>query len=176
MTTWQDRVREIWARIAGRRRPRAIYRDLRSMTLGRDPASIATPPGEPWHGATVAAMELSVDGGTATVLAVADGTVSMYLSAGGGVIGAGEHAAVRAEGQRFRSVTAESRGSLSPTVDFPLPAPGEVRFHAVLGGDRATAVAPETALRGGRHPLSPLYAAGQDLLTEIRLASEPVGG
>ena len=176
MTTWRDRLRGIRARLTRPRGSAGMYRELRSTALGLDPASIETGAGEPWNGATVAAMELSVDGGTATILAVADGTVSMYLSTGGGVIGAGEHAAVRAEGRRFRSVVADSRGSLAPTVDFPLPAPGQVRFHAVLGPDRATAAAPETLLRGGRHPLSPLYAAGQDLLTEIRLASELIGG
>jgi hypothetical protein len=119
-------------------------------------------------------MELAVDGATATILAVAEGTVSMYLSTGGGIIGAGEHVAVRAEGRRFRAVLADARGSLMPTTDFPLPTPGQVRFHAVFGPDRATAVASEALLRAGRHPLSPLYAAGQDLLTEIRLATEPV--
>jgi hypothetical protein len=174
MTTWQDRVRGIWARIAGRRPAAAIYQELRSRAFGVDPASVRTEPGEPWNGATVAAMELALDGATATILAVADGTVSMYLSTGGGVIGAGEHVAVRAEGRRFRSVLADARSSLTPTAEFPLPVPGQVRFHAVLGPDRATAVASETLLRGGRHPLSPLYAAGQDLLTEIRLATEPV--
>ena len=141
------------------------------MALGLDPSSIETGPDEPWNGALVAAMELAVDGAAATVLAVADGTVSLYLSTGGGILGAGQHAAVRAEGRRFREVVADSRASLVPTAEFPLPGPGEVRFHALLGDDRATAVAPEAALRAGRHPLSPLYAAGQDLLTEIRLAS-----
>lgn len=143
------------------------------MALGLDPASIQTTPGEPWTGAAVAAMELSVDGGTATIVAIADGTVSMYLSTGGGAIGAGEHAAVRAEGQRFRTVVADARGQLVRTTGFPLPRTGEVRFHARIGEDRFTGVAPEAALRGGRHVLAPLYAAGQDLLTEIRLASEP---
>ena len=174
MTTWLDRVRGIWTRIAGRRSTAGIYQELRSRAFGVDPASVRTEPDEPWNGATVAAMELAVDGATATILAVADGTVSMYLSTGGGVIGAGEHVAVRAEGRRFRSVLADARSSLTPTVDFPLPVPGQVRFHAVLGPDRATAVVSETLLRGGRHPLSALYAAGQDLLTEIRLATETV--
>jgi len=145
------------------------------MALGLDPDRIETPPDEPWSGAAVAAMELAVGGGTATIIAIADGTVSMYLSSGGGVIGAGEHAAVRAEGQRFRTVVADSRGLLVRTGEFPLPGPDEVRFHARVGDDRFTGVAPESALRGGRHPLAPLYAAGQDLLTEIRLASESVG-
>jgi hypothetical protein len=143
------------------------------MALGLDPSQIEAAPGEPWSGAAVAVMELSVDRAIATIVAVADGSVSMYLSTGGGVIGAGDHVAVRAEGQRFRSVVAESRGLLVRTAEFPLPRAGEVRFHARLGEDRFTAVAPEATLRAGRHVLAPLYAAGQDLLTEIRLASEP---
>jgi hypothetical protein len=91
------------------------------------------------------------------------------------VIGAGEHAAVRAEAARFRTVVADARSLLTRTSDFPLPEPGEVRFQARIGQDGFSGAAPESALRGGRHPLSTVYAAGQDLLTEIRLASEVVG-
>jgi hypothetical protein len=97
----------------------------------------------------------------------------MYLSRGGGVIGAGEHAAVRGAGDVFRTVVAENRGLLERTGVFLPPAVGEVRFHARIADDRLTGAAPESALRTGRHPLAPLYAAGQDVLTEIRLASEP---
>jgi len=97
----------------------------------------------------------------------------MYTSAGGGVIGAGEHAAVRGAGDRFRAVVADSHGLLQRTQTFPLPGEGEVRFHARVGDDRLTAAAPEAQLRTGRHLLSPLYDAGQDLITEIRLADEP---
>jgi hypothetical protein len=177
MTTWRDRLRDgllkIRARLGAGRRPGGIYEELRSNVLGLDPASIQTPPGEPWGGAAVAAMELAVGAATATIVAVADGTVSMYLSTGGGVIGAGEHLAVRAEAQRFRTVAADSRGLLVRTAEFPRPGPGQVRFHALVADDRFTGVAPEALLRSGRHTLSTLYAAGQDLLTEIRLASEP---
>ncbi|HEX2470049.1 MAG TPA: hypothetical protein VHK05_05625 [Candidatus Limnocylindrales bacterium] len=173
MPDWRDRLRAVLAGIGGRRRSADTFSDLRSMALGLDPSSIRTPADEPWSGAAVAAMELSVGGATATIVAIADGTVSMYLSSGGGAIGAGEHAAVRAEGQRFRTVVADSRGLLVRTAAYPLPRTGEVRFHARIGEDRFTGVAPEAALRGGRHVLAPLYAAGQDLLTEIRLASEP---
>jgi hypothetical protein len=177
MTTWRDRLRDgllkIRARLGAGRRPGGIYEELRSNVLGLDPASIQTPPGEPLGGAAVAAMELAVGAATATIVAVADGTVSMYLSTGGGVIGAGEHLAVRAEAQRFRTVAADSRGLLVRTAEFPRPGPGQVRFHALVADDRFTGVAPEALLRSGRHTLSTLYAAGQDLLTEIRLASEP---
>lgn len=175
MATWLERLKETWGRIRGERPSKPIFADLRSMALTVDLASLQTPPGEPWGGAGVAMMEIGMDRAVASIVAIADGTVSMYTSTGGGVIGAGEHAAVRAEAKRFRTVVADSRNLLARSSDFPLPGPGEVRFQARIGDEGFSGAAPESVLRGGRHPLSTVYAAGQDLLTEIRLASESVG-
>ena len=141
------------------------------MALGIDPATIEVADGQAWTGALIAAMELGRPDATVTILAVADGSVSMYLSTGGAVIGAGEHAAVRGVADRFRTVAAESRGLLQQTDDFPMPDPGQVRFQVRTVDGGYSGVAPEAALQTGRHPLAPLYAAGQDLLTEIRLAT-----
>jgi hypothetical protein len=174
MTTWRERLHSIWAWIKGPRGRRDAYQGLRSMALGLDPAAIEMPVGERWSGALVAAMEIGLPEATATVVAIADGTVSMYLSKGGGVLGAGEHAAVRGAADQFRTVVAENRSLLERTGVFAPPDVGEVRFHARIGDDRLTGTAPESALRTGRHPLAPLYAAGQDVLTEIRLTSEAV--
>jgi hypothetical protein len=176
MASWLERFKQTWGRLRGQRAPKDIYTDLRSMALTVDLATLQTPAEEPWSGAGVAMMEIGIERAIASVVAIADGTVSMYLSTGSGVIGAGEHEAVRAEAKRFRTVAADSRSLLSLTTDFPLPGPGEVRFQARIGGDGFSAAAAESTLRGGRHPLSPLYAAGQDLLTEVRLASEAVDG
>jgi hypothetical protein len=174
MPTWRERLESIWAYITGPRGDREAYRDMRSMALGIDPAAISMPDGARWTGALIAAMEIGLPEATATVIAIADGTVSMYLSSGGGVIGAGEHAAVRGVAERFRTVVAENRGLLERTGVFAPPEIGEVRFHARIGDDRLTGAAPESALKTGRHPLAPLYAAGQDVLTEIRLATEAI--
>lgn len=171
MPSWSDRIRSRFAKTTGRSRGVDAFDGLRSMALDLDPATIQAPDGERWSGAAVAAMEIWQPEAIATIVAVADGTVSLYLSTGGGVIGAGEHAAVRGVAERFREIVAESRGLLQRAEDFPLPENGQVRFHARIADGRFTAVAAEEALRGGRHPLSPLYAAGQDVLTEIRLAS-----
>jgi hypothetical protein len=169
MTSWRDRLR---AAVGGdRTAPAEVYADLRSIALTVDPAAIHRPEGEPWSGALVALMEIGLASGTATIVAVGDGSVSMYTSTGGGVLGAGEHAAVRAAGNRFRAVAAEARGRLQATTEFPGPAIGEVRFQLRTEDGGFTGAAPEAALAAGRHPLSELYAAGQDLVTEIRLAS-----
>jgi hypothetical protein len=147
------------------------YQGLRSMVLEFDLATLAIPDGTPWGGAAVALMEIGLLKGMASIVAIADGTVSMYVSTGGGVIGAGEHASVRAVAERFRTVAAESLGQLRPTDDFPLPAAGEVRFQVrTMDGDYS-AVVSEAELQAGRNPLAALYRAGQDLLTEIRLST-----
>jgi len=171
MPDWGQRLRSIVTKATSRPARPDTYQDLRSMVLHLDPSTLAMPDGTPWGGAAVALMEIGLPKGTASVVAIADGTVSMYVSTGGGVIGAGAHVAVRGVAERFRTVAAESRDQLRRSDDFPLPAAGEVRFQVrTMDGDFSGA-APEAALRAGRHPLTALYRAGQDLLTEIRLST-----
>ena len=169
MASWKDRLQS--ALRGGRARPVEIYAELRALPLSVDPATLQRPDGEPWSGALMAMMEIGLPTGTATFVAMADGTASMYTTSGGGVIGAGEHAAVRAAADRFRSTLAEARGDLQPSTEFPGPLPGEVRFQLRTEDGGYTGAAAESALASGRHPLSEPYAAGQDLITEIRLAS-----
>lgn len=141
------------------------------MALGIDTTSLELPAGEPWSGALVAMMEVGLPTAVATIVAIADSTVSMYTSTGGGVIGAGAHVSVRDAAQRFRLVAADARSFLEQSTDFPLPQPGEVRFQVRTADGGYSGVATEESLRTGRHPLAALYAAGQDLLTEIRLST-----
>jgi hypothetical protein len=153
--------------------PAPIYTDLRSMVLDLEPDAIDVLEGEPWSAALVAVLELGLVAGSATIVAVADGSVSMYTSSGGGVLGAGDHVAVRAAATRFRVATGEHRPHFRAVETYPPPSPeGQVAFLARFADARLAAAAPETLLRSGRHPLAGLYAVGQDLLTEIRLASD----
>src|SRR5215210_2744937 len=104
------------------------YSELRSQVLHIDPATLAIPDGD-WMGASVAVMEMALRGGTASLVAVADGTVSLYMSTGGGTIGGGERPVVREAAKRFLRAAAEAAQSMPPATDFPLPSPGEVQFH-----------------------------------------------
>lgn len=66
------------------------YLGLRSqiLELKRQKIGLAAPakPTEPW----AAVMDWGVTNGTATVVAISDGTASIYLSSGGGSIGGGQ--------------------------------------------------------------------------------------
>jgi hypothetical protein len=145
---------------------------MREAVLHADVASFQVPDGE-WTGASVAMMEIVVDDTTASVVAVADGTVSLYLSNGGGTIGAGDYLSVRQAGKRFLRAAADHAPWMTRTTEFPLPSDGTVRFHVrTPDGDYSKEVSEDT-LRARRDELAPLYLAGQDVLTEIRLIREP---
>ena len=59
-----------------------------------------------------------------TLVALADGTTSLYFSNGGGMIGGGEHPRVAAATRRLVDVAARFLTVLSPATDFPLPPAG----------------------------------------------------
>ena len=140
-----------------------MYNDLRNMVLsGRVPDA---------DGPSAALMEIGLEGGTATLVAIADGSTSLYLSNGGGVIGAGEHASVREAASVFLRSASDHSDKLEATTDQPLPAARKVRFFVNNGGSLRTAEAEEEKLTKGAHALSDLYAAGQKVLTAIREAS-----
>ena len=171
MPSWGDRLRRAVRRGAAPPSPADVYAGLRSIALRVDPETLTLTSGESWSGAFVAMMEIGLAKGVASFVAMADGTVSMYTSVGGGVIGLGAHASVRASAARFRTVAGETRGLLERRTDFPLPEQGQVRFQVRTADGDYSGAAPENVLRAGRHSFSRLYEAGQDLVTEIRLST-----
>ena len=121
-------------------------------------------------------MEVGHASGTVTTLVVfADGTTSLYSSAGGGIVGAGAQRDVRRASDELVEVAGAELPEVTPLPadgSFPLPTAGRVRFY--LRSDRAvrTAEAGEDELKAGSHPLSGLYAAGQEVLSEVRPLSQ----
>ena len=165
------RLRSLLRAVTGRKRGPEMYRNLRSTALRYEPSELEVPDGAPWGGALMAMMETGLPDGIATLVAMADDSVSMYFSTGGIVVGVGEHAAVRGVAERFRAVASESRHLLQRSEDFPLPDAGQVRFHVRTVDGTYSGAVTEALLRSGRHSLASLYHAGQDLTTEVRQAT-----
>jgi hypothetical protein len=114
-------------------------------------------------------METGYEKAVATLVAVADGTTSLYFSTGGGIIGAGAHESVALASRRWLEAGATFLEQLEPVADPPLPVPGQTQFVAVTNDGIRAAVALEEDLGGNRHPLSPLYYAAQEVITQVRL-------
>jgi hypothetical protein len=108
-------------------------------------------------------------GGIASIVCVADGTTSMYTSTGGGMIGAGAHPNMAEANARFLEEVERSPALLQPVEELPLPQPEMVRFNVMTySGPRTAASIPEELAPGGQ-PLSPLFLAGNDVITQLRM-------
>jgi len=123
-------------------------------------------------GASLVMMELEAGGGVASVTSFADGTTSLYLSTGGGIIGAGTHPQANEESRAFVALAEALIESLNGEVELGQLPKGHVRFlvrkrQTIL----AASAAIEDVLQYG-NPLRPLFVQGQRVLTLIRLIDE----
>jgi hypothetical protein len=115
-------------------------------------------------------MDWHMDRGTVTVLAAADGTASLYLSSGGGLIGGGQrYPEIRDAALRAVSVATSHQSEFEPTEMTALPALGDVTFYLITADGVRVAVASEARLRAGADPLAALGGAMQRIVTEYRL-------
>lgn len=113
--------------------------------------------------------------GPVTLLTLAEGTTSLYLPTGGGVIGAGEHIPVRVAGEALLKTTEFALPEFSGK-DHSAPPNGVVSFVALTHSGVVCSRALEQSLGNGRAPLSALFFAGQALLSQVRIASDQSEG
>jgi hypothetical protein len=148
-----------------------IYLKLRDQALGFGSEEIKAPPVVPDGRALGVLMDMGYPEAVVSILGLADGTTSMYISNGGGRIGLGDHEPMAEASKRWVAV-AEHAGSLTETDGNALPAEGVIRFNVLTTGPRLYAEAVEADLVHASHPLHSLWAAGQDVITEMRLQDE----
>ena len=145
------------------------YRALRQLALDLTPALLGSdiPAGAP---ALALLMETGYPTAVATLVGVVDGTTSMYFSNGGGMIGAGSHPEVAAVTHRWLEMRGDTIDLLHPVSAPEPPGDGVTQFVAVTPRGLLGAALPEADLVEQRHPLSQLFYAGQDVITQLRLS------
>ena len=158
-----------------RRRPEGpadpqVFVGLRSQLFAVAAASLGIEPTEDLVQVWGGVMELGMPEGAATIASLADGTTSMYLSTGGGVIGGGEHEHVAAASIRFLQRLEQELDQLPPDESMDLPDPDSVAFYAFTYRGRRRREETEQAVSSEDHPLFRLYAAGHGMITALREA------
>lgn len=151
------------------------YRDLREQVLALDPAKIGFKPTGSNRIFGIL-METGYPDAVATLVTVADGSVSLYFSNGGGIIGAGQHDGPRKACESFLRVAPKFLSYAHITTNFPLPKDGQTKFYFLTLDGAYTAEAKEEDLGNERHPLSPLFYEAQNVITQARLVDEKVRG
>ena len=153
--------------------PRNPYLQLRQMALSAQAKDLGLKPTEKRPAIWGILMEFCVEQATVTLLVMADKTISLYFSNGGGVIGAGEHREVALAGSRLIQIANRLHRGFRPVTDFPLPNSGSVQFYVLTFQGVAGAKARERELEEGHHPLSALFVEGHEVIAAIR---EQTGG
>ena len=148
-----------------------VYHDLRNRALSVTTAELGLEP-DPKAPIHAVIMETGYPEAVATFGCLGDGTVSLYLSTGGGVIGGGQQETVRNACVEMLSITNEYAqdfiAACEPVSAFPLPGQGEVFFYLVTSDGAYHAQCMEDALAEQRDPFSALFNNCHAVMSEVR--------
>jgi hypothetical protein len=145
------------------------YAGLRSFVLQGARSNFGLGPGSRPTQPYAVVVDLGLPEGTATILAVADGSASVYLSTGGGSVGGGQsHPSIHNAALRTVEVADEVQPLMHPATTYPLAERGQVNFYVVTDAGVFTATASEDDVRGHRSPFSKLGDTAQAIITEYR--------
>jgi hypothetical protein len=153
---------------------RAMYEQLRTMALHTRAGDLGIQAGRTEPVVFGIVMDMDIDGETATLVAFETGDASLYLSTGGGMIGGGAHRTVAEAARRFVAAARAVLSSTSRTEAFPTPGRGETSFYLLTTAGTFAATRTEERVAGGGDTFSALFAQGQEVLTQLRLA-QPSG-
>jgi hypothetical protein len=145
---------------------------LRRLILELDPATAGIKPSADLPHVWGVLMETGLDGASFTLVCLADGTTSLYFSTGGGLIGGGEHESVAAVTRILLEIAEQTLPELAASTETALPQRGRVVLRAMTYAGPQVAEAGVDELRLGAGPLSKLYDACHDVVTELRLVGE----
>ena len=122
----------------------AIYTGLRDQALSFGSVEIKAAPVVPGGQALGVVMDMGYDTAVVSVVGLADGTTSMYISNGGGMIfGIGENPDAAAASKRWVAVAEAALASLTEGGDDRLPEDGTVGFNVLTTGPRFSGEAAE---------------------------------
>jgi hypothetical protein len=152
--------------------PVAVMHDMREQVLTMSPLELGVVSGPGHLRIWSVLMETGYPEAVASLVTIADDTTSLHFSNGGGIIGAGQHAAVRSAANRFIALADSYADALAIAGEHPLPSVGRVRFYARAFDGLRTLEASVTELGENRHPLSPLFHAGHEVIAAVRAVSQ----
>jgi len=151
--------------------PNGVYSGLRQQALTRRSSEIGIVPAsdtEAWG----VLMEWEYKGINLTLLTLADGTTSLYISNGGGVIGGQSHETVRRASAALLAEVNSQLAHLRKCETFPPPEVDHTIFYVLTDAGMLCGGGLSDDLGYNRHVLSAAFHAGHELLTQLRLVSE----
>ena len=155
--------------------PADMYHELRTMALSIKASQIGVEPGNehPVYGAVI---DMVFGEATATMISMLDGTVSLYYSSGGGIIGVGErYGEVREHSFILLANAVQLLEYFSVTEDYSLPEEENSCFAFFLTEDGVYKADFHMDRDDEGEEYNFLNHLIQNLLTSIRVSTEDEG-
>lgn len=143
------------------------YSGLRNQVLQTNPVELGLTsqnPAEVWG----VLMEIAYPQAVITLVALLDGTTSLYFSSGGGILGSGQHPGPAQAAKRFVTSATQFVTDCERVTTYPLPRTGNTKFHLLTFDGIFATEAPENEFGYNHHKLSPLFHLGHSVLAAIR--------
>jgi hypothetical protein len=116
-------------------------------------------------------MEIAYPGFSGTLVGFSNGQTSLYNSDGQSVMGDPNNEQTRQANAKLIAAANQAMPYLKPSASYPLPDPWQALFYVRTdSGNLATEAAGED-FRNENHPLFSLFTAGNEMLTELKLAA-----
>jgi hypothetical protein len=114
-------------------------------------------------------VEIGYSEVSASLVVLSDGSVSIYLSDGTGVIGCGLHSDVRTAALRMLEGACPMAADAKPVKDYPPPQENEVRFYFLTKQGVQSSCARRAVLDEGGIELAEVYYAAHGVIGLIEL-------
>ncbi|MFI7599759.1 hypothetical protein [Actinoplanes sp. NPDC049681] len=148
------------------------YTGLRRQVLEIVPAEVGITPTPDLPRVWGLLMDTTYEQGGYSLVALADGTTSLYTTTGGGLIGGGQHAQVVAATLAALRTVETHLDQLPPSVEDALPPVDGVVLRALTYDGQRAVLAAEQDLGEGRHPQAEIFHAAHGAIAELRLINE----
>lgn len=121
--------------------------------------------------AVVMDVSLGQDG-TMTLVSIIDGSASIYLSSGGGVIGGVAHETVRKAAIDFVNVGETFISKMTSVDSFPLPKTDNARFYVLTNKGKYSAEEQMDKIENSKSDWESFFYSGDKVITELRLITD----
>jgi hypothetical protein len=152
--------------------PEPTYLQIRERVFHLNPAELGLAASLVSQVVWGVAVEMGYEVGSATLVALADGTTSLHYSTGGGLLGRGDYAPLAEASKALVGEAQKHLHHMSAADELPLPEAGQVRFILLAYSGIYTTLAPAASLSSNTHLLAPLFKRAQQTLDQMRLLAE----
>ena len=143
------------------------YDGLRNMVFSLNAKSLGCEVNDPKQ-SLCTVMEWKISDATSTLVSVIDGSTSIYLSSGGGVIGGGAHKKVVDVSSVFIKESEKYLDLMKKDMEHILPQQGHVSFYIVTIDGVYKYEGKEEEMTNGKDKFSKLFMNAQNVITELR--------